>query len=141
MKELIVGLVQHSCTTDRDANMAKSVSGIREAASQGAGLIVLQELHLGPYFCQTEDPAHFDLAEPIPGRATEALGKLARELKVVIVSSIFERRTAGVYHNTAVVIEKDGSIAGKYRKMHIPDDPGYYEKFYFTPGDLGVSPH
>jgi N-carbamoylputrescine amidase len=140
MKELVVGLVQQSCTSDRDANMDKSVSGIREAASKGARLIVLQELHLGPYFCQSEDPAHFDLAEPIPGPATEALGKLARELKVVIVSSIFERRTAGMYHNTAVVIEKDGSIAGKYRKMHIPDDPGYYEKYYFTPGDLGFHP-
>ena len=140
MKELVVGLVQQSCTTDRDANMEKSVAGIREAVSKGAELIVLQELHLGHYFCQSEDPAHFDLAEPIPGPATEAFGALARELRVVIVASLFERRTAGMYHNTAVVLEKDGSVAGKYRKMHIPDDPGYYEKFYFTPGDLGFRP-
>ncbi len=140
MKKLIVGLVQQSCTADRDANMEKSAAGIRKAVSKGAELIVLQELHLGPYFCQTENPAYFDLAEPIPGPASEAFGSLARELNVVIVASIFERRAAGLYHNTAVVLDKDGSIAGKYRKMHIPDDPGYYEKYYFTPGDLGFRP-
>jgi N-carbamoylputrescine amidase len=140
MKKLIVGLVQHGCTADREANMQKSVSGIRKAVSSNAELIVLQELHLGPYFCQTEDPARFDLAEPIPGPATEAFGSLARELNVVIVASIFERRAAGVYHNTAVVLDKDGSLAGMYRKMHIPDDPGYHEKYYFAQGDLGFSP-
>ncbi|MGA2223212.1 MAG: carbon-nitrogen hydrolase [Syntrophobacteraceae bacterium] len=140
MKKLIVGLVQQSCTEDREANMQKSVNGIRKAALRGAELIVLQELHLGPYFCQTENPAHFDLAEPIPGPATDAFGSLARELNVVIVASIFERRASGLYHNTAVVLDRDGSLAGKYRKMHIPDDPGYYEKYYFTPGDLGFRP-
>ncbi len=140
MNKLTVGLVQQSCSADREANLEKSMAAIRQAASQKAELIVLQELHLGPYFCQTEDPACFDLAEPIPGPATESLGALAGELKVVLVASIFEKRSAGLYHNTAVVIEKDGSIAGKYRKMHIPDDPGYYEKYYFTPGDLGFNP-
>jgi len=137
---IIVGLVQQSCTADRNANMEKSAAGIRKAVSKGAELIVLQELHLGPYFCQTEKPAYFDLAEPIPGPATEAFGALAMEFSVVIVACVFERRAAGLYHNTAVVLEKDGSIAGKYRKMHIPDDPGYYEKYYFTPGDLGFRP-
>ncbi len=140
MKKLTVGLVQQSCTADRDANMEKSAAGIRKAVYSGAELVVLQELHLGPYFCQTEDPDYFDLAEPIPGPASEAFGSLARELSVVIVTSLFERRAAGLYHNTAVVFDKDGSIAGKYRKMHIPDDPGYYEKYYFTPGDLGFNP-
>ncbi len=140
MKKLIVGLVQQSCTADRDANMEKSAAGIREAVLRGAELVLLQELHLGPYFCQTEDPAYFDLAEPIPGPASQGLGSLARELSVVIVASIFERRAAGLYHNTAVVLEKDGAVAGKYRKMHIPDDPGYYEKYYFAPGDLGFRP-
>jgi N-carbamoylputrescine amidase len=140
MKKLVVGLVQQSCTADREANMEKSVAGIRKAVSSNAELVVLQELHLGHYFCQTEDPARFDLAEPIPGPATEAFGSLAGELNVVIVASIFERRAAGLYHNTAVVIDKDGSVAGIYRKMHIPDDPGYYEKYYFTQGDLGFRP-
>lgn len=140
MKKLIVGTVQQSCTADRSANLEKSAAGIRTAVSKGAELVLLQELHLGPYFCQTENPAHFDLAEPVPGPASEALGSLARELSVVIVASIFERRAAGLYHNTAVVLERDGSVAGKYRKMHIPDDPGYYEKYYFTPGDLGFRP-
>jgi N-carbamoylputrescine amidase len=140
MKNLIVGLVQQSCTANRDANIGKSVSGIRKAASSGAQLVVLQELHLGPYFCQTEDPAFFDLAEPIPGPATDLFGSLAGELNVVIVASIFERRAAGLYHNTAVVLDTDGSRAGMYRKMHIPDDPGYYEKYYFTQGDLGFRP-
>jgi N-carbamoylputrescine amidase len=140
MKKLIVGLVQQSCTADRNANMVKSAAGIRKAVSRGAELVVLQELHLGPYFCQTENPAYFDLAEPIPGPASEAFGTLAKELGVVIVSSVFERRASGLYHNTAVVLDKDGSIAGKYRKMHIPDDPSYYEKYYFAPGDLGFRP-
>ncbi|MEM5786175.1 MAG: carbon-nitrogen hydrolase [Syntrophobacteraceae bacterium] len=140
MKKLIAGLVQQKCTGNRIANLEKSAAGIREAASKGAELVVLQELHLGPYFCQTEDAANFDLAEPIPGPTTRVLGTLAGELKVVIVASIFERRAAGLYHNTAVLLEKDGSLAGKYRKMHIPDDPGYYEKYYFTPGDLGFTP-
>jgi N-carbamoylputrescine amidase len=113
---------------------------IRDCARQGAELIVLQELHNSPYFCQTEDPALFDLAEPIPGPSTKTFGTLARELGVVLVLSLFERRMAGLYHNTAVVLERDGSMAGKYRKMHIPDDPAYYEKFYFAPGDLGFTP-
>jgi N-carbamoylputrescine amidase len=140
MNTLTVGLVQQSCTADRAANLARSVAGIREAAARGARLVVLQELHAGLYFCQSEDLACFDQAEPIPGPSTEVLGPLARELGVVIVASLFEKRAAGLYHNTAVVLEKDGSIAGRYRKMHIPDDPGYYEKFYFTPGDLGFHP-
>ena len=114
--------------------------GIREAARQGAELVVLQELHNSLYFCQTESTDCFDLAESIPGPSTERYGKLAKELGIVIVTSLFERRATGLYHNTAVVIEKDGTIAGKYRKMHIPDDPAYYEKFYFTPGDLGFHP-
>lgn len=138
--KLIAGVVQQSCTQDRDVNMRKSMAGIREAAARGAQLVVLQELHLGVYFCQSEDTAFFDLAEPVPGPATEALGALARELQIVIVASIFERRAPGIYHNTAVVLERDGAMAGKYRKMHIPDDPGYYEKYYFTPGDLGFTP-
>ncbi len=139
-KELRVGLVQQACSTDRAANIAKSIAGIRDCAAQGAQLVVLQELHTGIYFCQAEDPALFDLAESIPGDSTEAFGKLAKELDIVIVTSLFERRAPGLYHNTAVVLERDGSIAGKYRKMHIPDDPAYYEKFYFTPGDLGFEP-
>jgi len=140
MNSPFVGLVQQSCTENRSANIAKSLQGIREAHSRGARLIVLQELHCGPYFCQTEDTRCFDLAEPIPGPSTETFGALAKELGVVIVTSLFERRAPGLYHNTAVVLESDGSIAGCYRKMHIPDDPGYYEKFYFTPGDLGFTP-
>ncbi len=137
---LTVGLVQHSCTEDRDANLKKSLDGVREAASRGARLVLLQELHTGVYFCQTEDTARFDQAEPIPGPTTEAVGQLAAELGVVVVASLFERRAPGLYHNTAVVLDADGSLAGRYRKMHIPDDPGYYEKFYFTPGDLGFRP-
>jgi len=140
MKNLTVGLVQQSCTADRNATIEKSMAGIRTAAAKGAELVVLQELHCGPYFCQTEDTSCFDQAEPIPGPATKQFGALARELGVVIVTSLFERRAPGLYHNTAVVLEKDGSIAGKYRKMHIPDDPAFYEKFYFTPGDLGFEP-
>ncbi|MBI1920813.1 MAG: carbon-nitrogen hydrolase [Geobacter sp.] len=135
-----VGLIQQSCTADREANIAKSIAGIRKAAAEGAQLVVLQELHCGLYFCQTEDTEQFDLAEPIPGPSTGTFGKLAKELGIVLVTSLFERRAPGLYHNTAVVLEKDGSIAGKYRKMHIPDDPGYYEKFFFTPGDLGFEP-
>jgi N-carbamoylputrescine amidase len=140
MNKLTVGLVQQSCTARRDENVGKSITGIRKAAAAGAQLVVLQELHLGPYFCQTEDPGRFDLAEPIPGPATETFGSLAAELNLVIVASIFERRAAGLYHNTAVVLDSDGSLAGMYRKMHIPDDPGYYEKYYFTQGDLGFCP-
>lgn len=140
MSKLTVGLVQQSCTTDKDLNLAKSIENIRKASALGAKLVVLQELHCGPYFCQDEEPGHFDLAEEIPGPTTELLGGVAREFGVVLVSSLFEKRAPGIYHNTAVVFEKDGSIAGKYRKMHIPDDPGYYEKFYFTPGDLGFEP-
>ena len=139
-RQLSIGLVQHSCGDDRQANIAKSLAGIRRAAAAGARLVVLEELHAGRYFCQCEATDLFDQAETIPGPATEVFGALAKELGVVIVTSLFERRAAGLYHNTAVVLEKDGSIAGVYRKMHIPDDPGYYEKFYFTPGDLGFHP-
>ncbi len=137
---LHVGLVQQRCTADREQNLETSIAGIREAAQQGAQLVVLPELHTGLYFCQTEDPAQFDLAEAIPGPSSERLGAVAAELGVVLVGSLFERRAAGLYHNTAVVFERDGTLVGKYRKMHIPDDPGYYEKFYFTPGDLGFQP-
>lgn len=140
MKILKVGMVQQSCTPDIPSNIAKLQSNIRACASAGAQLVVLQELHNSVYFCQTENASLCDLAEPIPGPSTETFGALAKELGIVLVLSLFERRTAGIYHNTAVVIEKDGTIAGKYRKMHIPDDPCYYEKFYFTPGDLGFRP-
>lgn len=141
MGEMIkIGLVQQANTGDRAANIEKLKRNIRACASQGAGLVVLQELHNGLYFCQTEDTAVFDQAEPIPGPSTEIFGVLAKELGIVLVLSLFEKRAPGLYHNTAVVIEKDGAIAGKYRKMHIPDDPAYYEKFYFTPGDLGFEP-
>lgn len=139
-KMLQIGVVQQSCTADVDANFAKSIAQIRAVAKQGAQLVVLQELHRGLYFCQQEIAANFDLAETIPGPSTQALGALAQELDIVIVASLFEKRAAGLHHNTSVVIERDGSIAGKYRKMHIPDDPGYYEKFYFTPGDMGFHP-
>lgn len=135
-----IGLVQQSNTADQADNRTRLRAGIRKAASEGAELVVLQELHNGLYFCQVEDTACFDQAEPIPGPSTEEFGALARELGVVLVLSLFERRAPGLYHNTAVVLEKDGTIAGKYRKMHIPDDPAYYEKFYFTPGDLGFEP-
>jgi N-carbamoylputrescine amidase len=137
---LKVGLVQHACSEDRNSNLAASISGIREAATRGAQLVLLQELHTGVYFCQTEDTKRFDQAEPIPGPSTQELGKLAKELGIVIVGSLFERRAPGVHHNTAVVLESDGSLKGQYRKMHIPDDPGYCEKFYFTPGDQGFTP-
>jgi N-carbamoylputrescine amidase len=140
MTILKVALIQQSCGIMRDANVESSSKMIREAAASGAALIVLQELHTGRYFCQIEDPALFDMAETIPGPSTDFFGKLAAELGVVIVASLFERRAAGLYHNTAVVLEKDGNIAGTYRKMHIPDDPGFFEKFYFTPGDLGFTP-
>ncbi|RKV75092.1 MAG: acyltransferase, partial [Alloprevotella sp.] len=135
-----VALIQMSCTPNVEFNLQKLAKGIAQAAQRGAELVVLQELHNTPYFCQTENPDLFDLAEPIPGPSTDFFGTLARQFGVVIVTSLFERRAAGLYHNTAVVIEKDGTIAGKYRKMHIPDDPAYYEKFYFTPGDLGFEP-
>ncbi len=139
-KNLRVGIVQQPCTSDRDYNLKMSEDGIRAAKAGGAQLVLLQELHTSLYFCQHESTELFDLAEPIPGPSTEWLAALARELQLVIVGSLFERRAPGLYHNTAVVLERDGSLAGKYRKMHIPDDPGYYEKFYFTPGDLGFTP-
>lgn len=135
-----IALVQHGCSEDRSANLRTTIDGIREATRQGARLVVLQELHTGVYFCQSEDTRRFDQAEPIPGPTTQELGAIASELGVVIVASLFERRAVGLYHNTAVVIESNGTLAGRYRKMHIPDDPGFYEKFYFTPGDLGFEP-
>ena len=135
-----IGIIQQANSSNKDVNMSRLQTKIKSLAQQGAQLIVLQELHNGLYFCQTEETRIFDQAETIPGTSTDQFGQLAKELKVVIVLSLFEKRAAGLYHNTAVVIEKDGSIAGKYRKMHIPDDPAYYEKFYFTPGDLGFNP-
>lgn len=140
MSILKVGMVQQNCTTDIKANIAKLTENICECAAKGAKLVVLQELHNSVYFCQTEDASLCDLAETIPGPSTEYFGDLAKRLGIVLVLSLFEKRAPGLYHNTAVVIEKDGSIAGKYRKMHIPDDPCFYEKFYFTPGDLGFRP-
>ena len=140
MNKLTIGLVQQSNTDNRKANVEKSIAGIRECARKGAKLVVLQELHTGIYFCQAEDTRKFEMAEPIPGPSTEEFGRVAKELGIVLVASLFERRAPGIYHNTAVVLESDGAIAGKYRKMHIPDDPAYYEKFYFTPGDLGFRP-
>lgn len=137
---LKLGLVQQKNTKNTEDNIKRLEQSIRELAKQGAELIVLQELHNTLYFCQTEDTKNFDLAESIPGPSTNRFGKLAAELKVVLVTSLFEKRAPGLYHNTAVVLERDGSIAGKYRKMHIPDDPAYYEKFYFTPGDLDFKP-
>ena len=135
-----IGIIQQHNTADREDNKARLAEKIRRLAHEGAELVVLQELHNGLYFCQTEDVSVFDQAETIPGPSTEFFRQLAKETGVVIVTSLFERRATGLYHNTAVVLEKDGTIAGKYRKMHIPDDPGYYEKFYFTPGDLGFQP-
>ena len=140
MRELKIGFLQQHNTADRKDNMLRLAHGITDLAQRGAQLIVLQELHNSLYFCQTENVELFDLAEPIPGPSTAFFGELARENGVVIVTSLFERRAPGLYHNTAVVIESDGSIAGRYRKMHIPDDPAYYEKFYFTPGDMGFNP-
>ena len=140
MRKLKVGLVQQSCTSSIEDNIKKLEANIRTAAGSGAELVVLQELHNSLYFCQEENAKLCDLAEPIPGPSTERFGALAKELGIVLVLSLFERRAPGIYHNTAVVLEKDGTIAGKYRKMHIPDDPLFYEKFYFTPGDLGFEP-
>lgn len=139
-KELKIGFLQQHNTVDMLDNVERLCDGIRDLARRGAELIVLQELHNSLYFCQVEDVNNFDLAETIPGPSTDIYGRLAKELGVVLVTSLFERRAPGLYHNTAVVFEKDGSIAGRYRKMHIPDDPAYYEKFYFTPGDLGFHP-
>ena len=135
-----IGIIQQHNSADREDNKQRLAEKIRKVAQAGAELVVLQELHNGLYFCQEENVQIFDQAEPIPGPSTEFYGALAKELGVVIVTSLFERRATGLYHNTAVVMDKDGTIAGKYRKMHIPDDPGYYEKFYFTPGDLGFQP-
>lgn len=135
-----IGLIQQHNTADTADNIARLTDAIRTCAAEGASLVVLQELHNGLYFCQTEDTAVFDMAESIPGPSTAHFGEVARECGVVLVLSLFERRAPGIYHNTAVVIEKDGTIAGRYRKMHIPDDPAYYEKFYFTPGDLDFRP-
>ena len=140
MKELNIGFLQQHNTADTKQNILRLAEGISDLAKRGAQLIVLQELHNSLYFCQTENVDNFDLAEPIPGPSTKLFGELARQFGVVIVTSLFEQRAPGLYHNTAVVIERDGSIAGTYRKMHIPDDPAYYEKFYFTPGDLGFHP-
>ena len=137
---LKVGIIQQANTANHSDNKRRLKEAIRQVASEGAELVVLQELHNGLYFCQTEDVDTFDEAESIPGESTREFGELARELGIVLVLSLFERRAAGLYHNTAVVMERDGSIAGMYRKMHIPDDPAYYEKFYFTPGDLGFEP-
>ena len=133
----MVGLVQSACSADIDLNTERALDSIRSAAAQGAQIICLQELFRSRYFCQTEDHSHFQLAEPVPGPTTELLGQLARELEVVIVASLFERRAEGLYHNTAAILDADGTCLGRYRKMHIPDDPQFYEKFYFTPGDLG----
>lgn len=132
-----VGIVQMSCSADPEANLEKMIARIKEAAERGAQVICTQELFRSQYFCQLEDPAIFDLAEAIPGPSTQVLGKMAKQLKVAIVASLFERRAAGIYHNTAAVLDADGELLGIYRKMHIPDDPLYYEKYYFTPGDLG----
>jgi N-carbamoylputrescine amidase len=132
-----IGLVQMACSKDPNENLAKAEWRIREAAGKGAQIVCVQELFRSQYFCQREDAALFDLAEPVPGPTTESFARLARELEVALVGSVFERRAAGVYHNTALVIDADGALLGIYRKMHIPDDPGYYEKYYFTPGDLG----
>ncbi len=139
-KKIKVGFVQQRVRSTVDDTMQKLKSNIEVVAKAGARLVVLQELHNTPYFCQTENTDNFDLAEPIPGKSTEFYSQIARENHIVLVTSLFERRAAGIYHNTAVVFEADGTIAGKYRKMHIPDDPAYYEKFYFTPGDLGFEP-
>ena len=140
MRKLNIGIIQQHNTADIQDNKKRLAEGIAQLAEQGAQLIVLQELHNSLYFCQEENVDNFDLAEPIPGPSTQFYSALAKEHGVVIVTSLFEKRAAGLYHNTAVVIEKDGTIAGKYRKMHIPDDPAYYEKFYFTPGDIGFHP-
>lgn len=137
MAKVNIGLVQMSCTADKEANLRKAMERVRQAAGKGAQVVCLQELFASLYFCDTEDYANFQLAEPIPGPSTGTFGKLAAELGVVIVASLFEKRAQGIYHNTVAVMDADGAYLGKYRKMHIPDDPAYYEKFYFTPGDLG----
>ncbi|MEO5997312.1 MAG: carbon-nitrogen hydrolase [Chitinophagaceae bacterium] len=137
MSKVNIGLVQMSCNSNKEDNLQKAVSKIKEAAAKGAQIICLQELFTSLYFCDVEDYENFNLAEAIPGPSTEVLGKLAQELKVVIIASLFEKRAQGLYHNTTAVLDADGTYLGKYRKMHIPDDPAYYEKFYFTPGDLG----
>ncbi|MBN2429439.1 MAG: carbon-nitrogen hydrolase [Deltaproteobacteria bacterium] len=140
MKKLIAGIIQQKSAATPDANREKIAGAVTLAIKQGARLVVLQELHNTPYFCQNENAENFDFAEPVPGPSTNFFSDLAKDLGVVLVTSLFEKRAPGVYHNTAVVLENDGQIAGKYRKMHIPDDPGYYEKYYFTPGDLGFKP-
>ncbi len=140
MKNIKTALIQQQCQNTLQTNIDSTISKIRDVASKGVELIVLQELHTSLYFCQQEDPAFFDLAEAIPGKTSDVFSALANELNLVLVASLFEKRAAGIYHNTAVVFDSDGSIAGKYRKMHIPDDPGFYEKFYFTPGDIGFEP-
>ncbi|WP_158826824.1 carbon-nitrogen hydrolase [Mucilaginibacter lacusdianchii] len=137
MSKVQVGLVQMSCTADKQQNLQKAIAKVREAAQQGAQIVCLQELFTSLYFCDVEDYDNFKLAEPIPGPSTDELSKVAAELGVVIIASLFEKRTQGLYHNTTAVLDADGTYLGKYRKMHIPDDPGFYEKFYFTPGDLG----
>jgi N-carbamoylputrescine amidase len=135
-----VAVIQHACTQDYTRNLESSVNGINEAAGLGADVVLLPELHTLPYFCVEEDSRHFDLAETVPGPTTETLSQLAREKNIIVIDTIFEKRAKGLYHNTAVVLDRDGTMAGSYRKMHIPDDPGYYEKFYFTPGDQGFIP-
>ncbi|CAG7855926.1 N-carbamoylputrescine amidase [biofilm metagenome] len=137
---IITCAIQQPCNQDRQTNFDLTIAKIYEASANHADLVVLSELHLDPYFCQNEDFKHYDLAQPIPGPTTEILAELAKKLRIVIVSTLFEKRAPGLYHNTAVVFDKDGSLAGKYRKMHIPDDPGFYEKYYFTPGDIGFKP-
>ncbi len=140
MSKLKVGIVQQTCSNDKQDNINKSIAGIKKCASEGAELVVLQELHCGIYFCQAEETGMFDLAEPLPGSSYNQFSITAQELNIVLVTSLFEKRAPGIYHNTAVVFDKDGSEAGRYRKMHIPDDPAYYEKFYFTEGDMGFNP-
>lgn len=140
MSKLKVGIVQQTCSNDKQANINKSIAEIKKCALEGAELVVLQELHCGVYFCQVEETAMFDLAEPLPGPSYNKFSAIAQELNIVLVISLFEKRAPGIYHNTAVVFDKDGTEAGRYRKMHIPDDPAYYEKFYFTEGDMGFKP-
>src|SRR5688572_11325391 len=137
MSKVKVGIVQMSCSADKQANLQKAIAKVKEAAAKGAQIVCLQELFTSLYFCDVEDYDNFKLAEPIPGPSSEALGKIAKDLGVVIIASLFEKRTQGLYHNTTAILDADGTYLGKYRKMHIPDDPSYYEKFYFTPGDLG----
>ena len=140
MSKLKVGIVQQTCSNDKQDNINKSIAGIKKCASEGAELVVLQELHCGIYFCQAEETGMFDLAEPLPGSSYNQFSITAQELNIVLVTSLFEKRAPGIYHNTAIVFDNDGSEAGRYRKMHIPDDPAYYEKFYFTEGDMGFKP-